>query len=197
MGVKILDWVEKIATGEKRRWFFAALIIIMVIGIIVFPYIDANFLYYNRIEKRIDILSNLVSLTDTPLVENEILYKEYLGILEEVETARENALFGSLRAEDTRSERIWKFAGGSLIWVFIAVVFFIFKKKGERRTFKQFINNLASVIGCFIVGLFFGLLAMCIPTIGTAEFNFVLAPIAEMVFLWLIIESTKSKSKED
>lgn len=53
MGEKILDWFAKIATGEKRRWFFAALIIVAILGIIVFPYIDANFLYYNRIEKRI------------------------------------------------------------------------------------------------------------------------------------------------
>ena len=113
MGEKILSWFERIVTGEKRRWFFAAVIVAIILGVIVFPYIDANFLYYNRIEKRIDNLTNLVNLTGVPLEENEMLYEEYLSILEEVKTARENALFGSGKAEDSRTDRMWKFAGGA------------------------------------------------------------------------------------
>lgn len=46
MGEKILSWFERIVTGEKRRWFFAAVIVAIILGVIVFPYIDANFLYY-------------------------------------------------------------------------------------------------------------------------------------------------------
>lgn len=196
MGEKILGWFEKIATGEKRRWFFAALIIIVILGIIVFPYIDANFLYYNRIEKRIDNLSNLVNLTDTPLEENEILYEEYLSILEEMKTARENSLFGSNKAEDSRTDRMWKFAGGALLWVIIAFVLVFSKKKGEQRTFKQFINNVLSAIFCLIIGAIFGCAFIYIPTIGSAELNFALAPVAQIIVVWLIIESPKSKSKE-
>ena len=197
MGEKILGWFEKIATGEKRRYFFAALIIIVILGIIIFPYIDANFLYYNRIEKRIDNLSNLVNLTDTPLEENEILYEEYLSILEEMKTARENSLFVSEKAEDSKNDHIWKFAGGSLLWFILAIVLLFYKKKGEQRTFKQRINNFLSALVCLIFGVTLGCVFIYIPTIGSAELNFVLAPIAQIIVMWLIIESPKSKSKED
>lgn len=197
MGEKIFGWFEKIATGEKRRYFFATLIIIVILGIIVFPYIDANFLYYNRIEKRIDNLSNLVNLTDTPLEENVILYKEYLNILEEMQTARENSLFASNKAEVSRTDSMWKFAGGALLWVIIAIVLFFSKKKGEQRTFKQFINNVPYAALCLMIGVILGGVFVFIPTIGIAELNFALAPIVEIIVMWLIIESPKSKSKED
>ena len=92
MGEKVLDWLGKIITGPKSRFFWAFIIVALVIGIIVFPYIDANFLYYDRIEKRINNLQALVELAGTPLQENEALNAEYESILEEMETAREKAL---------------------------------------------------------------------------------------------------------
>lgn len=141
MGEKILSWFERIVTGENADGFLPAVIVAIILGVIVFPYIDANFLYYNRIEKRIDNLTNLVNLTGVPLEENEMLYEEYLSILEEVKTARENALFGSGKAEDSRTDRMWKFAGGAFLWVIIAVVLLFSKKKGEQRTFKHWDNN--------------------------------------------------------
>lgn len=164
MGEKILSWFERIVTGEKRRWFFAAVIVAIILGVIVFPYIDANFLYYNRIEKRIDNLTNLVNLTGVPLEENEMLYEEYLSILEEVKTARENALFGSGKAEDSRTDRMWKFAGGAFLWVIIAVVLLFSKKKGEQRTFKHWVNNIFSAIICLVFGGILGQVFVYIPT---------------------------------
>ena len=197
MWEKILDWFEKIVTGEKRRWFFAFLIVVIIFGVIVFPYIDANFLYYNRIEKRIDNLTNLVNLTDTPLEENEILYEEYLSILEEVKTARENALFGSGKTEDSVTDRLWKFAGGASLWVIIAVVLLFSKKKGEQRTLKQRINNFFSAVICLVIGGILGQVFIYIPTIGSPKINFILAPVAEFIVVWLLMESPKSKIKEN
>ena len=37
MGEKILSWFERIVTGEIRRWFFAAVIVAIILGVIVFP----------------------------------------------------------------------------------------------------------------------------------------------------------------
>ena len=197
MGEKILSWFERIVTGEKRRWFFAAVIVAIILGVIVFPYIDANFLYYNRIEKRIDNLTNLVNLTGVPLEENEMLYEEYLSILEEVKTARENALFGSGKAEDSRTDRMWKFAGGAFLWVIIAVVLLFSKKKGEQRTFKHWVNYIFSAIICLVFGGILGQVFVYIPTIGSSKVNFILAPIAEFIVVWLLMESPKSKAKEN
>lgn len=43
MGERILDWIGEIISGPKRRFFWAFVIVALVIGVIVFPYIDANF----------------------------------------------------------------------------------------------------------------------------------------------------------
>jgi len=161
MGEKILSWFERIVTGEKRRWFFAAVIVAIILGVIV------------------------------------LLYEEYLSILEEVKTARENALFGSRKAEDSRTDRMWKFAGGAFLWVIIAVVLLFSKKKGEQRTFKHWVNNIFSAIICLVFGGILGQVFVYIPTIGSSKVNFILAPIAEFIVVWLLMESLKSKAKEN
>ena len=194
MWEKILGWLGKIATGEKRRWFFATLIIIAILVVIAISYIDANLLYYNRIEKRIENLSNLVNLTQTPLEENAVLYEEYLSILDEMKIARVNTLFGSGKIEDSKNNRIWKFAGGALLWVVLAVVLLFPKRKGASRTSKQHSSNLASAIFCLLIGGVLGCVFVYIPTMGNAIINFVFGFIAQIIVMWLIIESPKSKT---
>lgn len=193
MGEKILSWFEKIVSGEKRRLFFAFLIIVVILGIVVFPYIDANFLYYDRIEKRIDNLSSLVSLSGEPLENNEILHEEYLSILEEMKTARENSLFDGGKVENSKHDLAWKFAGGAILWVVVAIVLAFPKKKGERRPLKQWINNIAAVFFCLVIGAILGSIFVYIPTIGSVELNFVLSPVLQIIILWLILDSPKKK----
>lgn len=193
MGEKILSWFEKIVSGEKRRLFFAILIIVVLLGIVVFPYIDANFLYYDRIEKRIDNLSSLVSLSGEPLENNEILHEEYLSILEEMKTARENSLFDGGKVENSKHDLAWKFAGGAILWVIVAIVLAFPKKKGERRPLKQWINNIAAAFFCLVIGAILGSIFVYIPTIGSVELNFVLSPVLQIIILWLILDSPKKK----
>lgn len=92
MGEKLIDLLGKIVTGPKSRIFWAFVIVALVIGIIIFPYIDANYLYYDRIERRINNLQTLVDLTGIPLQENKDLFAEYESIIEEMGSAREKAL---------------------------------------------------------------------------------------------------------
>ena len=193
MGEKILSWFEKIVSGEKRRLFFAILIIVVLLGIVVFPYIDANFLYYDRIEKRIDNLSSLVSLSGEPLENNEILHEEYLSILEEMKTARENSLFDGGKVENSKHDLAWKFAGGAILWVIVAIVLAFPKKKVERRPLKQWINNIAAAFFCLVIGAILGSIFVYIPTIGSVELNFVLSPVLQIIILWLILDSPKKK----
>ena len=88
---------------------------------------------------------------------------------------------------------MWKFAGGAFLWVIIAVVLLFSKKKGEQRTFKHWVNNIFSAIICLVFGGILGQVFVYIPTIG----SFILAPIAEFIVVWLLMESPKSKAKEN
>lgn len=194
MGEKILDWLGKIITGPKSRLFWAFVIVALVIGIIVFPYIDANFLYYDRIEKRIDNLTSLVELSGTSLEENEALYAEYLSILEEMETAREKALSNATSSQDTVHDRRVKFFTGAGLWYFLALIVLFSKKKTEKWSIKKVFNNFCSTVLCFGIGTGIGWIFTMIPTLGVVEVNAVLTLILEVVVLWLLIDQPKKKA---
>ena len=48
----IVSWIQKNLKNPKLYAMLAALLIIVVI---VFPYIDANLFFYNRIDERVSI----------------------------------------------------------------------------------------------------------------------------------------------
>ena len=194
MGEKVLDWLGKIITGPKSRFFWAFIIVALVIGIIVFPYIDANFLYYDRIEKRINNLKALVELAGTPPQENEALNAEYESILEEMETAREKALSNATNSKDTLHDRQVKFFAGAGLWYIVAVILLFTKKKNEKISFKKIFNNFCSAALCLGIGSGIGWIFAMIPTLGVVGVNVVLTLILEIVVLWLLIEQPKKKT---
>lgn len=186
---KLWELLVNIVTGQRSRIFWAIVIVLVVLVIIVYPYIDANFLYYNRIEKRIDNLQKLVNLTGKPLEESKELNKEYQSIVAEIETAREKALSNATNAQDTKRDKLIKFAGGAFLWVIVAVGVLFAKKKDNTSTLKYFINKICSVIVCLGVGSLMGCLFTHIPTLGTIEVNAVMSPIIQLIVIWLIMET--------
>ena len=52
----IVSWIQQNFKNPKLYAIFAAVIVVIAL---VFPYIDANFFFYNRIEKRVNILHSL------------------------------------------------------------------------------------------------------------------------------------------
>ena len=49
---KLIELLVGVVTGKKSGIFWTVLIFLLIAVVIVYPYIDANFLYYDRIEKR-------------------------------------------------------------------------------------------------------------------------------------------------
>ena len=190
---KLIDWLIGVATGPKSRTFWALLIVACIFAVIVFPYIDANFWYYDRIEKRINNLQDMIDLAGTSLEENEALNAEYLSILAEMETAREKALSNATSNKDTLHERRVKFFAGSGLWYIVALVVLFTKKKTEKWSFKKVFNNFCSSTLCLGIGSGIGWVFTLIPTLGVVEINAILTLILEVVVLWLLIEQPKKK----
>ena len=190
---KLWELLVNIMTGRRSRIFWAIIIILVILVVIVYPYIDANFLYYDRIEKRIDNLQKLVDLTGKPLEDSDELKKEYQSIITEIETAREKALSNATNAHDSNRDKLIKFAGGASLWVIVAISVLFLKKKGEKRTFKRFCNNLLSSIVCLGVGSLVGILFTYVPTLGSVDINAAFAPMIQLIILWLIIETPRQK----
>ena len=55
----IVSWIQR---NLKNPKLYAVLAVLLIIIAIAFPYIDANFLSYNRIEKRVSILQSLSAI---------------------------------------------------------------------------------------------------------------------------------------
>lgn len=90
---KVLDALLGIFKNNyKRPRLWISLGAIVVVFILIFPYIDSNFFYYSRMEKRIQILEKLMSL-DEETINNNLAYKEeYDSILQEVVQQRERSV---------------------------------------------------------------------------------------------------------
>ena len=191
---KLLELLVGIVTGKKSGIFWSVLIVLLIAVVIVYPYIDANFLYYDRIEKRIDNLQKLVELTGEPLYENADLNKEYYSILKEMEIAREKALSNATNSEDSLHDRRVKFFAGAGLWYVVAIAVLFTKKKTEKWSFRKVFNNFCSTILCLGIGTGIGWVFTLIPTLGIVEVNAVLTLILEVVVLWLLIEQPKNRT---
>ena len=79
---KIFDLIKN---NFKNPKLYVFLLVILLTVLVLFPYIDANFFYYNRVNDRIDILTKVSEINVEQIQENEILHKEYNSILAEID----------------------------------------------------------------------------------------------------------------
>jgi len=192
MGEKVQEWLLGIVTGEKGRIVWAIVIILFLLAVIVYPYIDANFLYYDRLEKRIDNLQKLISISGNTIENNDALKAEFQGILNEIEDAREKTLINVTTENDSAEDQSTKFLGGSILF-FVVGFFMIFQhQKGQKFTFKQFITvNIPASILCAVFGIIMGYIFTLFPTLWSTWINFFLAPVLELFVLWLFFGTSK------
>lgn len=76
--------------GMNKRKLGIIVIILFVFILILFPFIDTNFFYANRIKNRINILQEITQLDMNKINENEKLLNEYESILNEINESDNN-----------------------------------------------------------------------------------------------------------
>ena len=140
MGEKIFDLLKSLATGNKSKKFWGALIVIFIIVLIVFPYLDANFFYYNRIEKRIDNLTSIVELNDDKIHKNQGLLLEYESIIREINDANQKSLNTFNNNMDNEFDFWAKAISGGLLFAIVGIIG-LFKKNNTKMTFSVFFKN--------------------------------------------------------
>ena len=79
---KIFDLVK---SNFKNPKLYIGILIVLLCFLVLFPYIDANVFYYQRINDRIDILQKISEIDPESLAENQILSDEYNRILSEID----------------------------------------------------------------------------------------------------------------
>lgn len=149
-----------------------------VVIALVFPYVDANFFFYSRIGKRIDILQNLSEIDIEKVSQYPALQEEYDAIISEIEKQRELSISSAIAMEQTTSNiPLFKFlSGGALAWIITLCVPFM-------NTFK---DKKTKVLAFFLLALFGGILggvAYIIPTIFNPWINYIGYPALQLIIL--------------
>lgn len=187
----------EIATGKKAKIFWAVILTIIVLLLVLYPYIDANFLVFSRINKRIDILERITQLDLGKINENQTLHKEYNSIIEEISAIQEKSVGTITTRQDTRNEKVIKFiSGGSLFWLVSLIVLFSKNKKDNISALKKMFNNVMSAILCAFIGYFGALIGKNIPTIINVWLNVIGFPFIQIAIIGLIVYGTSKNNKE-
>lgn len=195
MGEKIFDFIKNFATGKHSKKFWGLVLLLIIFVLLIFPYIDANFLYYNRIEKRIDNLSALVNLSGKAIEETPELLSEYNSIIEEINDAQAKSLSSAMNNSSNTNSEYWiKFISGSFLFALVGIIGFCQKKKGVKYTFSLFMkNNFLIMVVCIVFAAILAFAFSKIPTIGSVWINAVAAPVLQFVIMYLLFLQPKNK----
>ncbi len=190
----LLNTVFEKVVNEKKSFKLIAwtFIILMILAIIFYPIIDANFLYYNRTNKRIEIIQKIVSIDEKDIKRDSRIEEEYNSILSDMNTQSNNYISNIFQRETNKGRNISKFISGSWLFIIIGLImpFTLDKNKGKRFT----VNNIMSGILCIAIGGIIGFVCYKIPNIINFVVNMILYQII-LIFLAYTIATSSKKAQ--
>lgn len=157
-----------------------------------YPIIDANFLYYNRTNKRIEIIQKIVSIDEQDIKRDKRIEEEYNSILNDMNAQSNNYISNIFQKETSKGKNIAKFISGAWLFILVGLImpFTIDKNKGKRFT----ANNIMAGILCIIIAGILGYICMKIPNIINYGVNIILYQII-LIFLAYSISSSSKKAQ--
>lgn len=196
VGKLIEELLEVFKKNYKRPRLWICLGLIIFCFVLLFPYIDSNFLYFSRMEKRISILERVMELDQEKINSNQAYQNEYQSILKEMEQQSERTINSVMnRVSDyinnlmetgkEQGNRGVKFFTGA-IWFIIVTVCIPFMNTFKKRSDKMLAFVLMLIIS-FLAGWIFSI----IPIIVTPMFNYIGIPIMQIILLIAIVNKSK------
>lgn len=185
--------INKILYMNKRK-LGIILIVVFVSGLILFPFIDTNFFYSNRIKNRIEILQKITELDMDKINQNENLMKEYNSIVKEI-TESDNNYINKVLDNNENDHTIGKFISGGIIWWLLGIIVLFFYNKFNKEDNikgKKLRLRIGGFILCIIIGGLLGFICSIIPTIFNIWVNYIIIPI--LVFILMVLLLYKSTS---
>lgn len=181
---KLFDAIIK---NLKNPRLYITILAFIVFALLLFPYLDANFLYYSRVNNRIDILAKANNIHTNEL-NNDVLREEYNNILNEISKQKDGSFGSIFRTQSTPVENFFKFiSGAGLFWIFAIVC--IFTKS---------INTFGKKIGCFlllaVLGVVFGFIASALPIIVYPAINYICFPSILLILAGLLVTISNKRN---
>lgn len=201
IGKIIEELVELFKRNYKRPKLWLSIATILFIVVLLIPYIDSNFFYFTRIEKRINVLDKIMALDQDTINSNQAYVDEYQRILLEMEQQSErsiNSLMNKfinqvkyLTSMGNREGNIRiKFFTGAF-WLLLITVCIPFMNTFKKRSDKL-IAFVLLLIMSGILGWFFSI----VPDIISPMVNYIGAPLIQIIVVIIIaMKSNKNKKK--
>lgn len=186
---------SKILNMNKRK-LGVIVIIVFVSILILFPFIDTNFFYANRIKSRIDILQKITELDMDKINQDKNLTKEYESIVKEINESDSNYINKVLN-NNKNDHTIGKFISGGILWWILGIIVLFFYNafnKEDNKKGKNWGTRIAGFILCVIIGGLIGLICSIIPTIFNIWVNYIIIPILVLVLMILLLYKTSSNN---
>lgn len=205
MGNAVGKIIEMLLEGFKKNYkrpkMWLCIGIIVFCFVLLFPYIDSNFFYFSRIEKRIDILEKVMALDETKINSNQAYMNEYQDILQEIEqqsnrsinsvvNQASNYIDCAIATGKEQGNRWIKFFTGAF-WAIIITVCVPF-----MNTFKKRSDKLLAFVLMLIISLLIGWFFSIIPIIVTPLFNYAGIPVIQIVFVIIAVSKNNKKKKK-
>jgi len=196
VGKLIEELLEVFKKNYKRPRLWICLGLIIFCFVLLFPYIDSNFLYFSRMEKRISILERVMELDQEKINSNQAYQNEYQSILKELEQQSErtinsvmnrvsNYINNLMETGKEQGNRWVKFFTGA-IWFIIVTVCIPF-----MNTFKKRSDKVLAFVLMIIISFLAGWIFSIIPIIVTPMFNYIGIPIMQIILLIAIVNKSK------
>ena len=180
--------------NEKKSFklIMRIFIIVIILAIVFYPIIDANFLYYNRTNKRIEIIQKIVNINENDIKRDSRIEEEYNSILNDMNSQSNNYISNIFQKETNKGKNIAKFISGSWLFIIIGIImpFTLDKNKGKRFT----LNNFMGGILCLAIGAILGFACYKIHNIINFAVNIILYQII-LVFLAYTIATSGKKAQ--
>lgn len=183
----ILNILKDTKNYKKIAWVFILAILLLIV---LYPIIDANFLYYKRVSNRIDILDKINNIEVEKIEENKKLKQEYDSILNEISEKENNYLNNIFIKETSVRNNLIKFISSS--WVFI-IVGLILPFTKDKVKGKRTLNNFFGGILCLGIAGLLGFIGYKIPTIINIVVNIILYQII-IIYLAYTIATSGNKT---
>jgi ABC-type multidrug transport system fused ATPase/permease subunit len=201
IGKIIEELVELFKRNYKRPKLWLSIAIILFIVVLLIPYIDSNFFYFSRMEKRINVLDKVMALDQEKINSNQAYIDEYQRILQEMEQQSErsiNSLMNKFIIQVNyitsmgkgEGNRPIKFLSGAF-WLLLITAFIPFMDTFKKRSDKL-IAFVLLLIMSGIIGWFFSI----VPVIISPMVNYIGVPLLQIIVVIIIsVKSNKKKMK--
>ena len=200
IGKIIEELVELFKRNYRRPRLWLFIVIVLFITVLIIPYIDSNFFYFSRMEKRINVLEKVMALDEEKINSNQAYIDEYQRILQEMEQQGErsiNSLMNKFIIQmnyitsmgNGEGNRALKFLSGAF-WLLLITVCVPF-----MNTFKKRSDKLIAFVLLLIMSGIIGWAFSMVPVIISPMVNYIGVPLLQIIAVIIIVVKSNKKKR--